>query len=509
MQPLFDIKLLSVMLTSVEDGRVLEINEKCLTTLGYTRDEVIGRTTAELNIWACPQDREKLLRILNKDGKAEKCVLQLRMKSGQIRTCQCFVETVAFNGRKCILAFGYIEEATRNNEYRDIIDNAEIIILQADEAGKILFINEFASRFFGYQPAELLGSSLQDTLLPEFESTGRNLWELHKQVFANPGSSKKVVCEAVKKDGRRVWLEWTNRFQKDAVTGQVTILSVGVDVTARRRAGVAAKKRAEQRRCDKLFDDVIAGCITEAEFFDIAAESGWRLKPPVVCCLVVFKPTDAWLKLFKKDCEDWQARIDTALDLIHARLGGVTCQVDQGIVILQHRSKKSAARSVHDTTVWVAKVSHVIKDVFRTIDYMIGVSTADTDIKTGYTQAFEAVRVGSVLHPERCIHYWSDLGVCRLLIEQAKSTAGMAFIHDHLGPLLEPLPRNAEWLMTLQEFLSGDTMSVMAARLHVHPKTLAFRKRKIEKLLQIDLDDPEQRLNIAIALKLKQLREKI
>jgi hypothetical protein len=27
------------------------------------------------------------------------------------------------------------------------------------------------------------------------------------------------------------------------------------------------------------------------------------------CCLVVFKPTDAWLKLFKKDCEDWQARI--------------------------------------------------------------------------------------------------------------------------------------------------------------------------------------------------------
>jgi DNA-binding PucR family transcriptional regulator len=63
-------------------------------------------------------------------------------------------------------------------------------------------------------------------------------------------------------------------------------------------------------------------------------------------------------------------------------------------------------------------------------------------------------------------------------------------------------------LMTLQEFLSGDTMSVMAARLHVHPKTLAFRKRKIEKLLQIDLDDPEQRLILLLPSSLKQLRKK-
>jgi len=255
---------------------------------------------------------------------------------------------------------------------------------------------------------------------------------------------------------------------------------------------------------------VITGLITEEEFFNIAEESGWPLKqPPVVCCLVAFKPTESQLKWLQTDCEEWQAWIDTAIDMLLARLGVVTYQVDQGIVILQNPSNKASDRSVNDIRVWAAKVSHVIKDVFRTIDYMVGVSTADTEIRTVYKQAYEAVKVGPIFHPEKSIHFWDDLGVCRLLIDQAKSKAGIAFIRDYLGPLLESSPRNTEWLMTLQEFVSGDTMTEMAARLHIHPKTLVFRRRKIEKLLQTDLDDPEQRLNIAIALKLKQLREKL
>lgn len=511
MQRLFDIKCLAVILTSLADGRVIEINEKSLTTLGYTRNEVIGRTTLELNIWACPQERETLVSMLIKDGKVENFVLRLRARNGQIITCQSSMETVVFDGQQCIICLGYITEAIWNNEkkYRDIVENTEIIIMQVDETGRILFVNEFGSLFFGYQPSELLASSFNDTLLPEYESTGRNLWELFKNVFANPASSKQVVGEAVKKDGRRVWIEWINHFQQDIMTGEVTVLTVGVDITARRRAVVSERKKVERRQRDRLFDDMIASRITEADFFRIVEESGFRLEPPFVCYMVVFNTTDNQLTLLKKDFEEWHAWVDTVIDLIYVRLGGLAWHTDHGIVILQHRSKKSSARSLHDARTWVAKVSHVIKDGFRSIEYMIGVSTTNTEIKTVYTQAYEAVRVGQILHPEKCIHYWCDLGVSRLLIEQAKSTAGMAFIRDYLGPLLEPSPRNEEWLMTLQEFISGDTMGEMAARLHIHPKTLAFRKRRIEKLLQIDIDDSEDLLNIAVALKLKKLRNNL
>ena len=312
-----------------------------------------------------------------------------------------------------------------------------------------------------------------------------------------------------KKDGRRVWIEWINRFQKDAVTGQVTVLTVGVDITARRRAAASARKKVERRRRDKTFEDVIASRITDEEFFSIAEESGFRLEPPLVCCMVVLDASDDQLNLLKKDSEEWQTWVDTAIDLIHARLRGLAWYTDHGIVILQHRSKKSWAGSIHDAATWVTKISNLIKDVFRDIHHMIGISTTHTEVKTVYTQAYEAVRVGPVFHPDKYIHYWCDLGVNRLLIEQAKSTAGMAFIQDYLGPLLGPSLRNAEWLMTLKEILSGDTMIVIAARLHIHPKTLAFRKIRIKRLLQLEIDDPEERLNIAVALKLKQLREKL
>ena len=148
-QQLFDIKCLAVILTSLVDGRVIEVNEKSLTTFGYTRNEVIGKTTVELNIWTCPQERKKLVSMLIKDGKVENFALRLCAKSGQIITCQCSVEYGAFDGKQCIVGLGYITEPFWNNEkkYRDIVEDAPIIIMQVDEIGRILFINEFGSIF--------------------------------------------------------------------------------------------------------------------------------------------------------------------------------------------------------------------------------------------------------------------------------------------------------------------------------------------------------------------------
>lgn len=514
MQQLLDIKCLAVILTSLVDGRVIEVNEKYLTTFGYTRKEVIGKTTAELNIWACPQERETLVNMLLKNGKVENYASKLYARTGQILKCRWFVEYGVFNGQKCIVGLVYNStEALWESEkkYRDIVRNAQVILMGIDETGRIVFINEFGADFFGYQPSELIGQSLKNTLLPEFESTGRNLWEYYKDLFANSANYKQIVCEATKKDGRRVWIEWINRFQKDAATGKVkNVVTVGIDITARRRAEALARTMYERRRRDKILNDVIENRITEEEFFGLAEESGLQIAPPLVCCMVVLDFSDDRLMLLKNDSEEWQAWVDTAADLICARLGGLAWHTEHGIVILHHSSRKPRARLIHDVATWVEKISNVIKDVFRGIHFMIGVSTTHTEIKTVYTQAYEAVRVGPVFHPEKYVHYWRDLGVNRLLIEQAKSTAGKAFIQDYLGPLLEKSSsRNEEWLATLQEILSGDSMNAMAARLHIHPKTLAFRKIRIKRLLQLEIDDPEERLNIAVALKLKQLREKL
>ncbi|MDD4599464.1 hypothetical protein SDC9_03901 [bioreactor metagenome] len=466
-----------------------------------------------MNIWVCPEDRKMLVNMLWKDEKVEDFTARLYVKNGQIITCRWFAEYGFFNGQKCISSVVYnITDVLLEgeNKYSSIVGDAQIIIMNVDQAGRILFINEFGSNFFGYKSSELIGYSLIDTLLPEIESTGRNLWDLYKDVFDNLANYKRVVCEGIKKDGQRVWIEWINNFDKDAVTGRTNIVTVGVDITAQRRSAILDRTNYERFQRTKILDDVIQGRITEEEFISLVESSGFRIVPPFTCCLVTFDFSDGRLQFSKKDSAKWQAWVDTAVDLINVRLGGLAWNSQRGIVILQHSLQTSCVRSGHCEATWAEKISNVMQDVFRGIHYRIGVSTMYTEIKAVYTQAYEAAKVGPIFYPEKKIHYWRNLGVSRLVIEQAKSPAGMAFIQDYLGPLLEkPSSKNEEWLMTLKEIISGASMNSMAARLHIHPKTLAFRKRRIETLLQVEIDDPEERLNIAMALKLKQLRENL
>lgn len=51
----------SINLNRASDGRYLDINEGFIRLMGYTREEVIGKTSLELNIWVDPKDRERLV----------------------------------------------------------------------------------------------------------------------------------------------------------------------------------------------------------------------------------------------------------------------------------------------------------------------------------------------------------------------------------------------------------------------------------------------------------------
>jgi len=49
----------SITISALKDGRYVEVNDSCLRLLGYHREEVIGHTSIELNIWANPEDRTR------------------------------------------------------------------------------------------------------------------------------------------------------------------------------------------------------------------------------------------------------------------------------------------------------------------------------------------------------------------------------------------------------------------------------------------------------------------
>jgi PAS domain S-box-containing protein len=129
------------------------------------------------------------------------------------------------------------EESFRKSElkYRELVQNANSLILRMDREARITFFNEYAQDFFGFSEEELLGKSVVGTIVPETDTNGVELEPIMRELCLNPEKYSRNENENICKDGKRVWIEWINRgiYTKDGES--VGVLSIGNDVTQLRQ----------------------------------------------------------------------------------------------------------------------------------------------------------------------------------------------------------------------------------------------------------------------------------
>ena len=133
------------------------------------------------------------------------------------------------------MSFQKIQES--ENKYRELVENANSIIMRRDIEGNITFFNEFAQKFFGYTENEILGKSLEGTIFPVTESTKAyldNLLSLFKHTPEKPIINEN---ESVLRNGKKVWIAWTYRPIFDSNGNIMEILCIGTDITELKRAG--------------------------------------------------------------------------------------------------------------------------------------------------------------------------------------------------------------------------------------------------------------------------------
>jgi PAS domain S-box-containing protein len=150
------------------------------------------------------------------------------------------------NGRRCgaietvrdVTEEKRMEEALRESEreYRELVMLANSIILRWTPDGRVTFLNEFGQRFFGYTDTEILGRHVVDTIVPQKESQGRTLRPLIDEICADPQKFERNINENVRRNGERVWIDWTNKVVLNAQGKIKEILSIGSDITARKQA---------------------------------------------------------------------------------------------------------------------------------------------------------------------------------------------------------------------------------------------------------------------------------
>jgi len=124
----------SINISRLEDGMYVSINQRFTRTLGYTEQDIIGKTSIEYNIWNNIEDRQRLVEGLKKDGEVRNLEAAFRTNGGDIRYGLMSASLLDLDGVAHILSVTYdmtdrklMEKALKDSEkkYRElsIVDN--------------------------------------------------------------------------------------------------------------------------------------------------------------------------------------------------------------------------------------------------------------------------------------------------------------------------------------------------------------------------------------------------
>ncbi len=129
-------------------------------------------------------------------------------------------------------------------KYRELVENANSIILRLDRQGHITFFNEFAQQFFGYTQAEMLGEDIFGTILSPIDALGNDPHLMFQEILKNP--DKYTENEHIHRNGKRFWLSWMNKALRNEAGEVISILCIGRDITDRKRAEEALRQANEE-----------------------------------------------------------------------------------------------------------------------------------------------------------------------------------------------------------------------------------------------------------------------
>lgn len=176
------------------------------------------------------------------------------------------------------------EEALRNSEakYRELVQNANSIILRMDMRGNVTFFNEFAQRFFGYPESEILGKNVIGTIVPETDSAGRDLRAMIQDIGLHPERYANNENENMRHSGERVFVSWANKGMRDAEGKLAEVLCIGNDITQRKNLEVQLQQAQKMETIGTLaggiahdFNNILGAIMGYAELaqMDLPRES--------------------------------------------------------------------------------------------------------------------------------------------------------------------------------------------------------------------------------------------
>ena len=202
----------STSITRLSDGQFTDINDKFLALFGYTREEVVSQNPLKLEMWAGPEERAKMVKILQEQGRIQDFEAQIHRKSGEIRDVLISAEVIEVAGEQYILGHTHditerkqAEEALRLREsyLTAILENQPGLVWLKDKESRFLAVNQTFARSCGMErPEEVLGKTDLDIWPRELAEKYR----IDDKAVLTTGTPI-AVEEAINDRGEMKWFE--------------------------------------------------------------------------------------------------------------------------------------------------------------------------------------------------------------------------------------------------------------------------------------------------------------
>ncbi|MBF0118647.1 MAG: PAS domain S-box protein [Desulfobacterales bacterium] len=225
--------------TTFQEGLIIEVNESFERNLGFSKDEVIGKTTIDLNLWADLGDREKVFRILKEKGSVHNFETRVCKKSGEIFPALFSVKLFEIDGKLFALSMAneitdrkMAEETLRLHS--EMLQNmSEGIYLIRVSDGTIVYANQRFELMFGYDAGELIGKHVSIVNAKGDKSAEAIADEIIYSLTQKGRWSGDV--NNIKKNGSTFWCKANVSTFEHPRYGKVW-LSVHEDITYRKQA---------------------------------------------------------------------------------------------------------------------------------------------------------------------------------------------------------------------------------------------------------------------------------
>lgn len=276
-------------------------------------------------------------------------------------------------------------------------------------------------------------------------------------------------------------------------------------------------KEVENRYRAEFLDDLISleekrkeKAIERAAMFNLGAEDKY-----MVMVINIKGNENKKFKKVDQAVDSMQQNISKIVHFIERQLeeseieGIVAGKTDSIQIVLSFKKDKSIRNIINQFSI---NIERMLISKFSNLEYKMGIGRLYNGIRSvskSYSDAIEAISAGEILGDGKVIHF-DSLGIYKILCQDHLKEELESFYQTTLEPLVEYDNRKStELVKTLEAYFEHNgNLKKMADALYTHYNTVLYRISRIKEITNIDLENAKDRLNLEIALKIKQLIKK-